>query len=235
MKKVFYLLMAAVMLVCSACGEQPEPVKEDVEEKVKVADLTIGNKSEDAFCFLMRNDLDQDITGFMIKTADQEEYPANMMAEGTVWSKDSVAEIYYIPETSLNEGETEKAVNLIYQAKIILADGNELELSSLGIEDIDGEAALKYEEEVAFVSYKSKLVGNEVSTKEQELGAKAQREAMEQAVQEEVVYEQPQVVYEEPSYTEPIQETVVVNPEPVPEAPVQSEEGCLTDVEILNP
>ena len=231
MKKAIYLLLAAVILVCSACGEQPQPVKEEVKKEVKVADLTIGNKSEEALVFLMKNGLDQDITGMMIKTAEMEEYPANMMTEEMVWGKGDVAEIYYIPETAFNDEEAEKVVNLIYQAKFILADGSEVELTSLGIEDIDGEATLKYEEEVAFVSYKSKLVGNEVSTKEQELGAKAQREAAEQPVQEEVVYEQPQVVYEESSYTEP----VVVNPDPMPEAPVQSDEGCLTDVEILNP
>ena len=94
MKKAIYLLLAAVILVCSACGEQPQPVKEEVKKEVKVADLTIGNKSEEALVFLMKNGLDQDITGMMIKTAEMEEYPANMMTEEMVWGKGDVAEIY---------------------------------------------------------------------------------------------------------------------------------------------
>ncbi len=227
MKKGVCLLLAVMMLSVAGCGRKEEPVKEKVkQEEVQTIDITIGNKSDEALVFLLKNNIGQDITGVMIKTAEQAEYTVNMMAEGLVFAQGKVAEVFYTPEESVAEVVTDKAVNSIYQVKFILADGSEAELSSLGIEDIDGEAELRLEDEVAFVSYKSKLVGNEVSTKEQELGAKAQREAM----TEQVVYEE-QVMYEEPA-----QETVVYpEPAPVPEAPVQSQEGCLTDVEIVNP
>ncbi len=221
MKKVMSLLLAVMMLGLAGCGQEVEPVKEEVKEEVQTVDITIGNKSEEALTFLLKNSTGQDITGVMMKTFEQEEYSVNMMAEDAIFAQGQVAEVFYIPEESVSEVASDKVFNSIYQAKFILADGSEVELSSLGIEDIDGEAELLFEDDVLFISYKSKLVGNIVSTKEQELGAKAQREAM----TEQPVYEE-QVVYEEPVYVEPA---------PVPEAPVQSQEGCLTDVEIVNP
>ncbi len=234
MKKAISLFLAVMMLGLAGCGQEAEPVKEEVkQEEVQTIDITIGNKSEEALTFLLKNNIGQDITGVMMKTAEQEEYSVNMMAEDVIFSQGQVAEVFYTPEESVSEVVTDKAVNSIYQVKFILADGSEVELSSLGIEDIDGEAELRFEDEVAFVSYKSKLVGNEVSTKEQELGAKVQREAFvsEQPAEEQIIYEQPQVVYVEPE-----QEAAVYSePAPVPEAPVQGQEGCLTDVEILNP
>ena len=226
MKKGICLLLAVMMLGLAGCGQEAEPVKEEVkQEEVQTVDITIGNKSDEALAFLLKNNIGQDIVGMMIKTAEQAEYPANMLGEDGLFAQGQVAEVFYTPEESVSEVMTDKVVNSIYQVKFILADGSEAELSSLGIEDIDGEAELRFEDEVAFVTYKSKLVGNEVSTKEQEVGAKAQREAMGE-----------QVIYEEPAYVAPAQETVVyTEPVPVPEAPVQEQEGCLTDVEILNP
>ncbi len=227
MKKGICLLLAVMMLGLAGCGQEAEPVKEEVkQEETQTIDITIGNESDEALTFLLKNSIGQDIVGVMMKTFEQEEYSVNMMAEDAVFKKGQVAEVFYTPEESVSEVASDKVFNSIYQAKFILADGSEVELSSLGIEDIDGEAELLYEDEVAFVSYKSKLIGNVVvSTKEQELGAKAQREAMAE-----------QVIYEEPAYVAPAQETVVyTEPTPVPEAPVQEQEGCLTDVEILNP
>lgn len=226
MKKIMCLLLAAMMLGAVGCAKD-EPVKEEVkQEQEQTVDITIGNKSQEALTFLLKNNMGKDITGVMIKTMEQAEYPANMLGEDGLFAQGQVAEVFYTPEESVSETETDKEINSIYQVKFIFADGSEAELSSLGIADIDGEAELLFEDEVAFVSYKSKLVGNQVSTKEQELGAKAQREAM---VSE-------QIVYEEPVYAPPVQEAVVyTEPAPVPQAPVQSEEACLTDVEILNP
>lgn len=222
MKKGICLLLAVLMLSLAGCGEKTEPANPSPTPE-KVADITIGNQTDEGYELLLKNSTGLDITAIMIKTAQQEEYPANMMGETAVWKQGETAQVFYTPETTLSETESDKVINTLYQAKFVLSDGTEVELSSLGLDDIDGEAELLFEDEVAFVSYKSKLVGTPVSTKEQELGAKAQREA-ESSAEEPIVYEEPAV--QQPVYTEPA---------PAPQAPVQAEEGCLTDVEIVNP
>lgn len=249
MRKMICLLLAFVMVGLTGCGQE-EKKAEPVKETMQTADIIIGNQSEQAYSILLKNSVGQDITGVMIKTAEQQEYPSNMMKTGDMWAQGKTAQLFYTPETTVSNTETEKALNPVYQVKVMLADGSEAELSSLGIEDIDGEAELICEDSVLFVTYKSKSLNSEVSTKEQELAAKAQREAeeMEQvtpaqtnspgavqqyqqpASQEQVVYEQP--VSEEPaSYEEP----AYVEPASIPETPVQNEESCLGEVEIVNP
>ncbi len=73
------------------------------------------------------------------------------------------------------------AINLLYYVQVTLADGTKMELSSLGFDDIKEEAELCLEDEICFVKYISKASGDSVSTKEQELGAKVQREAQAEA------------------------------------------------------
>ena len=58
-----------------------------------------------------------------------------------------------------------------------MADGTVYELSALGLDDIDKNAELCLEDDVVFAKYTSKASGDAVSTKEQEVAAKAQKDA----------------------------------------------------------
>ena len=74
-------------------------------------------------------------------------------------------------------GEKDVALNVVYQVQITLADGTVYELSSLGMDDIDQNVELCLEDDVVFAKYTSKASGDAVSTKEQEVAAKAQKDA----------------------------------------------------------
>lgn len=247
MKKWMCLLLAVMMLGTAGCGKKEETEEPVVKKEEAKIDVTIGTKTDSALVICLKNNTKKNIIGLTVKHADSSEYPDNLMDEGQIWKQGESAEIYYVPETVDSENEISKAVNDIYQVKFTFEDDEEIELSSLGIADIDGEAELLYEDGVAFVSYKSKLMGSKVSTKEQELGAK-QQEEQESETQIQNVDSYEETNYEIPSYQETTeyQDSPVVS-EPVsdaevpaqtvvePEAPVQSQEGCLTDVEILVP
>lgn len=161
-------------------------------------------------------------------------------------------------DTAATDGTGEKAINITYNVQITLADGKIFELSSMGFDDMKerGEVTLCYEEEVGYIKYTSKTSGDEVSTKEQELGVKAQKAAQEAAAaaaaaatqetpaaesQVETYSEQPaeqtqtyeEPAYEEPTYEEPVSEEPVYE-EPAQEAPAQDSESCLGDGVLLN-
>lgn len=117
---------------------------------------------------------------------------------------------------------------MVYQVQITLADGTVYELSSLGMDDIDQNAELCLEDDVVFVKYTSKASGDTVSTKEQEVAAKAQKDA---ESQEEVASEPAPV--EEVQQEAPAQQSAPAASEPqqapVEQIPEQTTEGCLTE------
>lgn len=286
MKKVLRILLLALCLcsVPAGCGkkEEAEEIKKGEKEKVQEETkeyLIIGNKSDEAYDILLKNSTGKDITGIAIKTSDKTEYPANMMKSGDVLKKGETAELFYTPEeaakdgTDAGEGEAtgdtseaddaagnlaDAAINLLYNVQVTLADGTKIELSSLGFDDIKEEAELCLEDEVCFVKYVSKASGDSVSTKEQELGAKVQREAQAeaekkaaeeakaaeaqaaaQAAQQQPAPAEPAASgggnYSEPVYTEPAPAPAEPAPEPAPApetAPEQSSEGCLDPGEL---
>lgn len=257
MKKAVICLMLALCLCGTAagCGKKEDEKVTTVEKKEtpkeeKKEYQVIGNKTEEAYDILLKNSTGQDITGIAVKTSDKTEYPANMMKTDEVLKKGDTAELFYTPETAAASAEvsgTDKAVNIVYSVQITLADGKVFELSSLGFDDIKDEAELCLEDEVVFVKYVSKASGDSVSTKEQELGVKAQREAQEaaavqaaqeaaaaQAAQEAAAAQNAEESYPVESYPEetyyneytPQQEAPAETP-PVEEAPAQGSEGCL--------
>ena len=118
-----------------------------------------------------------------------------------------------------------------YQVQITLADGTVYELSSLGLDDIDQNVELCLEDDIVFVKYTSKASGDAVSTKEQEVAAKAQKDAesQEEAVSEPALVEE--VQQEAPA--QPVQQSAPAASEPqqtpVEQIPEQTTEGCLTE------
>ena len=263
MKKAVICLLLALSLCGAAtgCGKKEEPAKKTEakantkKKETKEAYLVIGNESAEAFKVLLKNSTGQDITALTVKTSDKTEYPASMMKSGETLKNGKTAELYYTPEkaaadTAAQAANTDKLVNITYNVQVTLADGNVVELSSFGFEDIKEEAELCYEEGVGYIKYASKASGDPVTTKEQELGAKAQRDAAaqaaaaaqqvaqdaaaQQAAQDAAVQQAPEPTYTEPVYTEP--EPVYTEPSytepsytepPAEQAPEQGSESCL--------
>ena len=117
---------------------------------------------------------------------------------------------------------------MVYQVQITLADGTVYELSALGLDDIDKNAELCLEDDVVFTKYTSKASGDAVSTKEQEVAAKAQKDAESQ----EAVTSEPAPV-EEVQQEAPAQQSAPAASEPqqapAEQIPQQTTEGCLTE------
>ncbi len=187
-KKVIAMVLIACMSIsAAACGKSEEPkakteTKTETKEKEKKEYQKIGVETEGAFSVLIKNNMGSDITGIAVKTTAQTEYPANMMKSEEVWKNGNTAELFYTPDLSVAPtAETDKAINVGYSVQLTLADGRVVELTTFGFEDMEEKAELCFEDEVGFVKYVSKTSGDEMSTKEQEINAKAQREAVAQA------------------------------------------------------
>lgn len=184
-KKVIAMVLIACMSISVvACGKGEEPkAKTETKTETKEKEYQkIGVKAEGAFEVLIKNNMGADITGIAVKTTAQTEYPANMMKSEEVWKNGDTAELFYTPDSSAAPtAETDKAINVGYSVQLTLADGRVVELTTFGFEDMEEKVELCFEDEVGFVKYVSKTSGDEMSTKEQEINAKAQREAEAQA------------------------------------------------------
>lgn len=229
-KKVWgFVLAAAMCMAVAGCGQE-EAETTTTEPQYQV----IGTEAEGAYDILLKNSTGQDVTGISVKTSDKEEYPANMLASDAVLKNGETAEWFYMSEEAGETegvGEKDAALNVVYQAQITLADGTVYELSSLGLDDIDQNVELCLEDDIVFVKYTSKASGDAVSTKEQEVAAKAQKDA---ESQEEVASE-PALVEEvqQEAPAQPAQQSAPAASEPqqapVEQIPEQTTEGCLTE------
>lgn len=257
MKKAVICLMLALCLcgMAAGCGKKEEEKTTTAEKKETVKEeekeyQVIGNKTDEAYDILLKNSTGQDITGIAVKTSDKAEYPANMMKTEEVLKQGDTAELFYTPEAAAESADvssTDKAVNIVYNVQITLADGNIFEISSFGFDDIKDEAELCLEDGVVFVKYVSKTSGDSVTTKEQELGMKAQKEAQEaaaaqaaqeaaaaQAAQDAAAAQNVEESYPVESYTEEPyyneytpQQEAPAEAAPAEEAPAQGSEDCL--------
>ena len=217
-KRLWGLVLAAAMCMAVAgCGQEAAETA-TTEPQYQV----IGTEAEGAYDILLKNSIGQDVTGISVKTSDEEAYPANMLASDAVLKNGETAEWFYMPEEAGETegvGEKDVALNVVYQVQITLADGTVYELSSLGMDD------------VVFAKYTSKASGDTVSTKEQEVAAKAQKDA---ESQEEVASEPaPVEEVQQEAPAQPAQQSAPAASEPqqapVEQIPEQTTEGCLTE------
>ncbi len=257
-KKMLGLLVMAVCacMLAAGCGKDEKQEKTDKKAKVATEEKadkkvekkyeTIGNKTDDAYEILLTNKSGQDITAISVKSADKKDWPDNMILSGKKFVKDATVKFYYTPSKADSDAnaKTDKAVNPAYDVKLTLADGTECQMTDFPFADME-EGTIKYEDKVAFVEYTSKETKDKVSTKEQELGLKAQREkaaadkakadadakaaqeaaAQEKAAQDAAAAAAPEQTnenqYQEPDYSQSYEE-------PYTEAPAdQGSEGCL--------
>ena len=264
MKKAVICLMMAVCLCAAAAGcskknevtekedkkQSTETKTDDKEEKEEYK--VIGTKTDTSYEVLMKNSTGKDVTGISIKTSDKTEYPANMMKSDQVLKNGETAQLYYTPEKTAdaNAAATDKAINVVYNVQLTMADDSKLELSSLGFDDILKDVEFCFEDDVVFAKYASKASGDEVSTKEQELGVKAQKEVQAQAAAEaeakaaadaQAAAQAADVQsgaqentddYTDYSYAEETPQAPAEDPVPQETAPEQSADNCLDGVVI---
>lgn len=256
-KMLGFLIMAVcTCMMIAGCGKDEKQEKTEKKQKTVTVDKTnekvekeykiIGNKTDDAYEILLTNKTGQDITAISVKSADKKDWPDNMILSGKKFVKDETVKFYYTPgkDDSDVKAETDKAVKPAYDVRIILADGTECLMSDFAFSDMK-EAAIKYEDKVAFVEYESIEIKDQVSTKEQELGLKAHREkaaadkakaeadikaAQEAAAAQERAAQDAAAQSQQPAYEEPYVEPDYSQSyeEPYTEAPAdQGSEGCL--------
>ena len=141
-------------MAVAGCGQ-----KEAETASTELQYQVIGTEAEDAYDILLKNSIGQDVTGISVKTSEEEEYPANMLASDAVLKNGETAEWFYMPEEAAETegvGEKDVALNVVYQVQITLADSTVYELSALGLDDIDKNAELCLEDDVVFAKYTSK-------------------------------------------------------------------------------
>lgn len=252
MKKLTVCLLLSICMAATAagCGEKEkktestaqevQEVKEEVQEEKEYQ--IVGNKTEDAYDLLLKNSTGQDITAITVKSSDMAAYPGSMLANGAVIKNGDTVEFFYTPESAgvqqTTETGTDKAVNLVYTVHLTFADGSMYELSSFGLDDMEKEGVeLCLEEGVVFVKYTSKANETAVSTKEQELGMKAYREAeaarlaQEEAARQEAARQE--AARQEAARQAAAKKKQQSQKQPQKQqAPAQSSDGCLDGVAI---
>ncbi|MHC5216943.1 hypothetical protein ACYSNR_09755 [Enterococcus sp. LJL128] len=188
MKKVMQLVtLFACVLGMTACGSGKKDTASSTE-KTTVSSSTatttssseektyqvVGVKSDTASKALVKNSTGQEIKAVAIKAAEQTEYPANMLSENATIKNEDTVQLFYTPENK--EGEQK------YTVQVTFADDTVHEISNFNFSDFDpkSEVEVGYDGTVAFLKYKNKA-GQVVDTKEQELAAKAEKDAAAQA------------------------------------------------------
>lgn len=241
---VFVGIMAFSMIGCGKTEEKTkstestEDITESETETEEETFKAIGTEkeAENVFCVKLKNSTGKKITGVSVKLTDDEEFPSNMLAKDDVFEVDEERNLFYEVTSDENQetesedvAEDEKLLTQGYDIQITFEDETVKVLHAFPFEDIK-EGELCFEDDVAFVTYRSTSTKQNVSTKEAELAVKQADEEAEAAQEvEETVYVEDNSWddggYVDNSYVEP---APAPQPEPAP-APVQGADECLGD------
>ena len=190
MRKKLIILAAFAALTLTSCGNEVPPTSSVKTEPTTVAATTestteattkeeeikiIGTKKEgkDVYKVQFTNSTGKDITGFTIKMDQDEEYPSNMMAKGDVFGKNEKRELYDDtagdPDTYSNRDDPNAPLLTTgYTIKVDFSDNTAALLHQFPFGDAKS-AALKFDDDVLYIVYKSDATGAEVVTKEAEI------------------------------------------------------------------
>ena len=92
--------------------EETEAEDKDTTAKKKENLKTVGEKKDGCIAFKLRNATSKKIIGLAIKTADETEFPENMMEADDVFELKEKKRVYFSKENS--EAETAEAIKSIY-------------------------------------------------------------------------------------------------------------------------
>lgn len=238
------LLAAMAVMAASGCGEDETSSSSVADEIVaeittEVSTTTAESETEPAtepelkiigqemkgdmvHIVALTNETGKNITEFSVKKASEEEYPENMLSDGSF--EDNEERILYYEG---KDGE--------YTVKIVFDDDSEAELHAFPLADIE-EGTIKLEGDTAYLVYMSRAEKSEVNTKDDEQKL-AEGEDADTPVQEELPAATDAPAYTpEPTPTEP-PATQPTEPEPAPTDPpavndtpaADPNEGCVGD------
>lgn len=125
----------------------------------------IGEAGEDTVAVLVDNGLGDTITAFSVRETGEETYPASLLADEVTIAADETAQLNY----AAAEGAT-------YDLAITCESGAVVEVANVPLTELE-QFAVHFEDEVGFFTY-TDADGNEFSTKEDALAAKAAAEKL---------------------------------------------------------
>ena len=137
------------------------------EDDVKI--IGVKKSGEGIYSPELINSTGKDIIGFTVKSDDETDFPDNMLAEEETFYQNQKRVLYYeAPEdtAALPENNT-PVLSPAYTVKLTFSDNTTAEIHQFPFDTMD-KASLCMENDVAFITYESKVTGEIVSTKEAE-------------------------------------------------------------------
>ena len=116
-----------------------DDTKEEKTAAKKKEDLkTVGEKTEGCIAFKLRNGTGKKITGLAIKTADETEFPENMMEADDVFELKEKKRVYFSKENSEAETaeETSEDTAPTYDMQLTFEDGTTADVHGIVLEDL---------------------------------------------------------------------------------------------------
>ena len=263
MKRSIAIITFLAVLALAGCGKVTPSA--DVAEKTTTTTSVatteaspdelklIGEKTDDSSAFVieLENKTGKDIKSFAVKTASDENYPANMLAKGETFEKNEKRTLYYIPTNSEGYavGESDAVTSEEYTIKAEFSDGSSFVLHQFPFGDLKS-ASILFDGDTAYIEYTSTSSKEKVSTKEAEEMIETQKTSEEApdngSGSDEPV--SPQTPDDEPVYTPPVTDAYIepateytppattVYIEPDTQAPTQADPngGCIGGQGLFN-
>ena len=135
-----------------------DDTKEEKTAAKKKEDLkTVGEKTEGCIAFKLRNGTGKKITGLAIKTADETEFPENMMEADDVFELKEKKRVYFSKENSEAETaeETSEDTAPTYDMQLTFEDGTTADVHGIVLEDL-GTLTLREKDGIIYGTYKLK-------------------------------------------------------------------------------
>jgi len=145
--------------------EETEAEDKDTTAKKKENLKTVGEKKDGCIAFKLRNATSKKIIGLAIKTADETEFPANMMEADDVFELKEKKRVYFSKENSEAETaeETSEDTAPTYDMQLTFEDGTTADVHGIVLEDL-GTLTLREKDGIIYGTYKLKSTKEKKST-----------------------------------------------------------------------
>lgn len=203
----------------SAVTQVTEPTTENSLSATKI----VGTEAEGSNIFKTEiiNNSGKEIKGISIKSANEEEYPANMLKSGETIKGDESFTLYYdassAPNLSIKEGADKAKPTKIFYMQLEFADGTTSVLHEFPFGDCDT-CVFSLEEGQFYLIYHSYTQGKDVNTKDFESGyVEKTYKTVDEVQQTEVQPKETQAATQKPQQNN---ETPTEKPQQATEAPM---------------
>lgn len=153
--------------VVDEAEESDEAESEDKDASAEKTDelKTVGEEKEGCITFKLKNSTSRKITGLAIKTADETEFPENMMEADDVFELKEKKRVYFSKENSEAETEEETSEDTApnYDMQLTFEDGTTADVHGIVLEDL-GTLTLREKDGIIYGTYKLKSTKEKKST-----------------------------------------------------------------------